>query len=1078
MRRTRGAMDFEDLRHNWEEFGRRSPISAIDTQLPTDDWGEFFASGERVVGHLMSRLESQGIRPGGTAALDFGCGAGRLTQALARRFEAAVGVDLASSMIALAERFNPFPERCRFVLNQATDLACLGDASFDFVCSLLVLQHVGPALAEGYIREFVRVLRPGGLAVFQLPSELLAARPLADLAGDGQPYRAGIRRVRSGPAAGVGSGVPDGELPVVVMAGRPLIVDVVVTNLSSVAWTPRDQVRLGKRWLSADAERVLEPEDDGTRVLLPGTIEPGSEVQVTLQVAVPSPPGDYLLEADVVQEGVAWFRHHGSPTLRLPVTVAPREGDSRGGSDTAGDVGETLPRMEMHGLPRARVPVIVGQAGGAVLAALEDHSAGAEWESFLYVVERPSRPGQRHAHGSQLSARDSDVDRDAGSDDGVRSGSPGPAVGSVDTPRDGDAVAADEMVVRGWHAFGGCGPFAVLVTALGDCAEAGAMRHAWATVGQDRPDVAKAYNDAAMTSTGWSALLDLTDWPCGDLRLDLIVWPSARASPVLWDPIELSVGEPTVRPAQVSIDSPSAGTVLDRGVTSIVGWAFDPGGPIDRVEIEIGDMTPVRARIGLPRPDVLSAQKTAHALLAGFEAFVDLRGLPATTHTVTVNLVAHALDPRATAVTSSVFHLAGAPSHADEEMDGAHPAPADVHVDERPREFSLLAFTHDLDYGGAQLWLTELLDRCGAGRVFPCTVVSARSGPLCSMLRDLGVSVHVTSSLPVDDFEAHEGRLEELAQLAATGSHPVALVNTLAMSAGAELATRLRIPFVWAIHESYSLDQWWPAYYGVVPVHPLVRASTERALRAADAVIFAAESTRQLLLPWTTPGNDAVVPYGVDTAAIGRYMEGTDRQEARRMLGLPAEATVLLNVATTEPRKSQTVLAEAFALIADDFASTYCVFVGARENPYADALRSYLAGSGLGDRSRVVPVVENTYPWYRAADLLVSTSDIESLPRTALEAMCFEDTVVATSVYGMPELIEDGVTGLLFEARSVAATEAALRRALRLPTAELHAIAAAGAAVVRARYDSAGYATHILGLLKHLHANRPRLPAE
>jgi hypothetical protein len=176
-------------------------------------------------------------------------------------------------------------------------------------------------------------------------------------------------------------------------AGRPLIVDVVVTNLGSVAWAPQDQVRLGKRWLSSDGRRVLEPEDDGTRVLLPGTIEPGSEVQVTLQVAVPSAPGDYLLEADVVQEGITWFRHHGSPTLRVPVIVTSEQRSPGGGCDAAcGAEGGTLPRMEMHGVPRARVLVVVQQAGGVVAAALEDHSAGPEWKSFLYVAERPPGP--------------------------------------------------------------------------------------------------------------------------------------------------------------------------------------------------------------------------------------------------------------------------------------------------------------------------------------------------------------------------------------------------------------------------------------------------------------------------------------------------------------------------------------------------------------------------------------------------------------------------------------------------------------------------------------------------------------
>jgi glycosyltransferase involved in cell wall biosynthesis len=88
--------------------------------------------------------------------------------------------------------------------------------------------------------------------------------------------------------------------------------------------------------------------------------------------------------------------------------------------------------------------------------------------------------------------------------------------------------------------------------------------------------------------------------------------------------------------------------------------------------------------------------------------------------------------------------------------------------------------------------------------------------------------------------------------------------------------------------------------------------------------------------------------------------------------------------------------------------------------------------------------------------------------------MCFEDTVVATSVFGVPELVEDGVTGLLIEARSVAAAEAALRRALRLPAGELRAIAAAGAARVRDKYDSAAYSTHILGLLKNLHESSRR----
>jgi SAM-dependent methyltransferase len=384
------SMDFDELQRNWHLFGLRSPVSAIDSGLPTDDWGDFFASGERVVVGLLSRLEATGISLRGTTALDFGCGAGRLTQALARRFEHVVGVDVAPSMLALAVRFNQYPDKCDYVLNKATDLSCFPDATFDFICSLLVLQHVGSKFARGYVAEFVRVLRPGALAVFQLPGELLPATPLVvRLPGEEGLYRAEIRQLRSAPT-GVAT-----STAIRVQGARPLIVDLVVTNRSSTTWAPEHQIRLGKRWLYAARRLVVEPEDDGTRVLLTGRISPGSEVRVTLQTAVPSIPGDYLLEVDLVQEDVTWFRAKGSPTLTLPVTVtgdvptaAGSDGAAAGPGGARGERDETVPRMEMHGVRREEVFDVVHEAGGSVLAALEDHSAGPEWESFLYVVER------------------------------------------------------------------------------------------------------------------------------------------------------------------------------------------------------------------------------------------------------------------------------------------------------------------------------------------------------------------------------------------------------------------------------------------------------------------------------------------------------------------------------------------------------------------------------------------------------------------------------------------------------------------------------------------------------------------
>jgi SAM-dependent methyltransferase len=80
-------------------------------------------------------------------------------------------------MIELARKHNRLLERCEYFLNENNSLALFESASFDLVYSSLVLQHMRPELAKGYIREFARVLAPGGVLVFQLP----AARELDPL---------------------------------------------------------------------------------------------------------------------------------------------------------------------------------------------------------------------------------------------------------------------------------------------------------------------------------------------------------------------------------------------------------------------------------------------------------------------------------------------------------------------------------------------------------------------------------------------------------------------------------------------------------------------------------------------------------------------------------------------------------------------------------------------------------------------------------------------------------------------------------------------------------------------------------
>ena len=159
----------DKLRNTWEGLARRDALSAIltDDARTGGRWDlvQFMATGaaeiETVLGHL-SRIGHPPDTHG--TALDFGCGVGRLTQALARRFDSVVGIDISQHMILQAESLN-HSANCRYIAHTAARLP-FEDASFAFIYSNIVLQHVPRRLAEDYLREFVRLLTPGGVLVF------------------------------------------------------------------------------------------------------------------------------------------------------------------------------------------------------------------------------------------------------------------------------------------------------------------------------------------------------------------------------------------------------------------------------------------------------------------------------------------------------------------------------------------------------------------------------------------------------------------------------------------------------------------------------------------------------------------------------------------------------------------------------------------------------------------------------------------------------------------------------------------------------------------------------------------------
>ena len=164
-------MDIKELHENWTALGQDDPMWVVlsDPKKKGNRWDEreFFETGRRDINTAIQQCAQAGSTLQLGKALDFGCGLGRLTQALGEHFQSVDGVDISTSMIEQANKLNRQPDKVAFHLNVKPDLSDFPTASYDFVFSLIALQHTPARFQARYLADFVRLLKPGGLAVFQ-----------------------------------------------------------------------------------------------------------------------------------------------------------------------------------------------------------------------------------------------------------------------------------------------------------------------------------------------------------------------------------------------------------------------------------------------------------------------------------------------------------------------------------------------------------------------------------------------------------------------------------------------------------------------------------------------------------------------------------------------------------------------------------------------------------------------------------------------------------------------------------------------------------------------------------------------
>ena len=164
------------MREDWDARARENARHYVNTEKESWTDEEFRLSGERTVAEdILTDMINicQGKDPAQMKVLEIGCGAGRVTRALAGVFGEVYAVDISGEMIARAQEFLKDRPNAHVFQNNGTDLSVLdgrlADGAADFAYSTIVFQHIpSREVIEKYVREVHRLLRPGALFKFQV----------------------------------------------------------------------------------------------------------------------------------------------------------------------------------------------------------------------------------------------------------------------------------------------------------------------------------------------------------------------------------------------------------------------------------------------------------------------------------------------------------------------------------------------------------------------------------------------------------------------------------------------------------------------------------------------------------------------------------------------------------------------------------------------------------------------------------------------------------------------------------------------------------------------------------------------
>ncbi|WP_435079427.1 glycosyltransferase family 4 protein [Halococcus sp. AFM35] len=224
-------------------------------------------------------------------------------------------------------------------------------------------------------------------------------------------------------------------------------------------------------------------------------------------------------------------------------------------------------------------------------------------------------------------------------------------------------------------------------------------------------------------------------------------------------------------------------------------------------------------------------------------------------------------------------------------------------------------------------------------------------------------------------------------------------LNGLMMLQPALAAKLEEIPVVWYLVSDNIYPDW------------LVRAVIPFVNHVADEIVLISESNREFYMQESK--DVAVIPGGIDTSQLApQEVDKTAVAELKDRYGVGQDDTVVVTLAKTHPMKGQKYAIEAMRRMDRDDIM-YLIVGPERDEKYTDELRAMIQSHGLEERVYITGFVDEKTTALGVADMFLLPSLGEGTPLAIMEAMAMGVPIVATSVGGVPNMLDDGDAGQL-----------------------------------------------------------------